>query len=457
MLPSAQFWSLSEKDTKMKFPQDFLWGSATASYQIEGASLLDGRGECIWHRFSHTPGKIKNGDTGDVACDHYHRYKEDVALMKRLGLQSYRFSIAWPRVIPAGTGATNPAGLAFYDRLVDELLAAGIRPFVTLYHWDLPQALQDRGGWENADSPQWFADYTRLMAARLGDRVKDWITINEPWVVAFLGNLIGEHAPGKQDIVAAYRVAHHVLLAHGLAVPVIRSAVPDARAGIALNINYLDGASDSEADQQAAVRQDGYVARWFLDPLYRGHYPADIVEWLGHTLAGLDLDAVKVAAVPTDFLGLNYYTRNTVRASDEPPFNMSMVRHDEAPHTEMDWEIYPDGLRKLLIRLHTDYAPGPIYITENGAAFNDLPPVNGIVEDPQRVEYLKAHFEAASEAIAAGVPLKGYFVWSLMDNFEWAQGYTKRFGIVYVDYPTQRRTPKRSALYLQQVIEGQGG
>ncbi|HLV33561.1 MAG TPA: GH1 family beta-glucosidase [Spirillospora sp.] len=439
----------------MDFPEHFLWGAATASYQIEGGGLQEGRGECIWHRFSHTPGKVLNGDTGDVACDHLHRYREDVALMAELGLDAYRFSISWPRVLPAGTGATNAAGLDFYDRLVDALLEVNIRPFVTLYHWDLPQALQDQGGWENPASVQWFADYTGLMAQRLGDRVKDWITINEPWVIAFLGNFTGEHAPGKQDLRAAYQVAHHLLLAHAAAIPVIRAAVPDARAGITLNVNYIDAATDSEADQQAARRQDGYVARWFLDPLYRGQYPQDMVDWLGDTLSGIDLAAVSAATVPTDFLGINYYTRNTVAHADEGPFQTKMITHAGSLYTEMGWEVYPDGLRRLLIRLHEDYAPGAIYITENGAAFEDPPPANGVIEDPLRVAYLEAHFEAASQAIAAGVPLKGYFVWSLLDNFEWAYGYSKRFGIIYVDYETQRRVLKRSALYLQRVIRGE--
>ncbi|MBZ0301025.1 MAG: beta-glucosidase [Anaerolineae bacterium] len=438
----------------MKFPDQFLWGAATASYQIEGGGLEEGRGECIWHRFSHTPGKVMNGDTGDVACDHLHRYREDVALMSDLGLQAYRFSVSWPRVLPAGVGAINPAGLDFYDRLVDGLLEAHIQPFVTLYHWDLPQALQDRGGWENPDSVQWFADYAALMAGRLGDRVKDWITLNEPWVVAFMGNYTGDHAPGKHDLSAAYKAAHHQLLGHGKAVPLIRSAVPDAKVGITLNINYFDAATDSEADQLAVQRQDGYVARWFLDPLYKGCYPTDIVELVGDALEGIDLDAVRAAAVPTDFLGLNYYTRNTAAYSQEEPLHIDLVKHDHDRYTEMGWEIYPDGLRKLLIQLHQDYAPGALYITENGAAFEDPAPTDGVVEDPERAAYLNAHFEAASQAIEAGVPLKGYFVWSLLDNFEWAYGYSRRFGVVYVDFETQRRVLKRSALYLRDVIQG---
>ncbi|MAS35690.1 MAG: beta-glucosidase [Anaerolineaceae bacterium] len=439
----------------MNFPNDFLWGTATASYQIEGAALEDGRGECIWTRFSHTPGNVLNGDTGDVACDHYHRYESDIALMADMGVPAYRFSISWPRVIPAGTGAPNSAGLDFYDRLVDQLLEANIRPFATLYHWDLPQALQDRGGWENPDVVQWFVDYARLMGERLGDRVKDWMTLNEPWVVAFLGNYTGEHAPGKQDLKAAYQVAHHLLLAHGEAVPVIRQAVPDARVGIVLNLNYVDAASDSEADQQAARRHEGYANRWFLDPVFKGHYPPDMVDWLGDTLDGIDLEAVKVAAVPTDFMGINYYTRNMFAHDDTGDFKTRTVHPDHDRYTKMNWEIYPEGLTKLLVQVTEEYSPNKLYITENGAAFDDPAPINGVVEDTDRVDYLKAHFEAGSAAIAQGVPLAGYFVWSFMDNFEWAWGYTRRFGIVHVDYATQARVPKRSALLLQEMIKQQ--
>ncbi len=439
----------------MNFPNDFLWGSATASYQVEGAANEDGRSESIWDRFSRTPGKVFNGDTGDVACNHYHLYREDVKLMAELGLQAYRFSIAWPRVLPAGTGAVNAAGLDFYDRLVDALLEANIRPFATLYHWDLPQVLQDQGGWENPDSVQWFVDYTRVVTERLGDRVKDWMTINEPWVVAFLGNFIGHHAPGKHDMRAALHVAHHLLIAHGQAVPVIRNNVPDAEAGIVLNLNYIDAASSSEADQQAARRVEGLNNRWFLDPVFKGQYPADVVEFLGEALSGIDLDAVSVAAVPTDFLGINYYTRNMFAHVDSQPGQFQPVRPEHDRYTVMDWEIYPEGLRNILVQVHEDYGPDVIYITENGAAFDDPQPQNGVVEDPERVDYLRIHFEAAAESIAQGVPLKGYFVWSLLDNFEWAFGYSKRFGIVYVDFETQQRVPKRSALYLQQVIQGE--
>ncbi len=436
----------------MRFPDDFLWGAATSSYQIEGAAQEDGRGECIWTRFSHTPGNTYNGDTGDVACDHYHRYRQDVALMADLGLQAYRFSISWPRVIPLGTGATNPAGLDFYDRLVDELLAHNIQPFATLYHWDLPQALQDRGGWENPDSIAWFTDYAALMAERLGDRVRHWITHNEPWVVAFVGHYFGRHAPGKRNLAAAYRVAHHVLLSHGAAVPAIRQAAPGVQVGITLDLVDFQPASASTDDMAAAHREDGFKNRWFLDAVFKGRYPDDMVTRLGETLEGLDLTAVQRAAVPIDFLGINYYSRNVIAASPHGLLNSQHVHVDGRSHTAMGWEVYPDGLRNVLVRVTREYVPPALYVTENGAAYDDPPPVNGVVEDPQRQAYLAGHVQACAEAIAQGAPLRGYFAWSLMDNFEWAEGYRMRFGLVYVDFATQERIPKRSALYYRDLI-----
>lgn len=439
----------------MGFPQDFLWGAATASYQIEGSDLTHGRGECIWYRFSHTPGKVKNGDTGDIACDHLNRYTQDVQLMADLGLNAYRFSVSWPRVIPLGTGAINPEGIDFYDRLVDELLKYGIKPFLTLYHWDLPQALQDKGGWENPDSVQWFADYTNVVARRLGDRVKHWITHNEPWVVAFVGNWQGRHAPGKQDLPTAYKVAHHLLLSHGTAVPVIRQAVAEAHVGITLNLAPQYPATDSPADEAAAQIMDAFQNRWFLDPIYKGTYPRELVDKLGIILDDIDLEAIAHAAVPTDFLGINYYSRGVIAADDKEVFGVRFVRQNQSDFTAMDWEIYPQGLADLLIRVTKDYAPQAIYITENGAAFDDSPPINGVVEDPQRVAYLQSHFAAAETAIEQGVPLKGYFVWSLLDNFEWAEGYDKRFGIVFINYQTLARIPKRSALFYRDYIKAQ--
>ncbi|MEO8612029.1 MAG: GH1 family beta-glucosidase [Chloroflexota bacterium] len=430
----------------MAFPKDFLWGVAASSYQIEGGALTEGRGECIWYNFSHTPGKVQDGDNGDVACDHLHLYKEDVKLMADLGVQAYRFSVAWPRVIPEGTGRINEQGLDFYDKLVDELLKYGIQPWLTLNHWDFPQALQLKGGWANPDSVKWFAEYTDVMTRSLGDRVLGWITHNEPWCVSILSNLLGIHAPGLNDPPTAYRVAHHLNLSHGAAMGVIRQNCPGVPAGITLNLSPAVPASDSPEDAQAAQFFDGSFNRWFLDPIFKGSYPTDMVAMLGSTLDGIDLDAVKAAAVPMDFLGINFYNRMVVSASGQAKLP------DDAEFTEMGWEIYPQALTDLLVRVSRDYAPPAIYITENGAAFADPEPVDGIVEDPRRVDYLKGHFQAAENAIIQGVPLKGYFVWSLMDNFEWSFGYSKRFGIVHVDYATQKRTPKRSARFYQEMI-----
>lgn len=437
----------------MNFPEGFLWGAATASYQIEGAAQEDGRGECIWTRFSHTPGKVDNGDTGDVACDHYHLYRDDVKMMKDLGLHTYRFSISWPRVIPTGTGASNPKGIDFYDRLVDELLSVDIQPNATLYHWDLPQALQDKGGWENPNIVEWFADYADLMSQRLGDRISLWSTHNEPWVVAFVGNYQGRHAPGKQDLSAALKVAHHLILTHASGTKAIKRNLPDAKVGIVLNTSWPIAASDSEDDKRAARIHDGYFHRWFLDPIFKGHYPADMVEVYGDYLADIDLDAVKVASkIPLDYLGVNYYKPEILEWNpDNPPFFDRALRGDGV-YTEMDWLVYPQGLRDVLIYFNEEYPVSSVYVTENGVAFNDGVPKDGVLEDPDRLEFLKSHFKSALEAIEAGVPLKGYYVWSLMDNFEWGYGYSKRFGITHINYETLERTPKASSLWYKRVI-----
>ncbi len=430
----------------MAFPKNFLWGTATSSYQIEGASLEEGRGECIWHRFSHTPGKVNNGEHGDVACNHYYTYKEDVALMKSLGVKAYRFSVAWPRVLPEGTGQLNEPGLDFYSRLVDELLTADIRPFVTLYHWDLPQALQDKGGWANRDSVQWFADYTALMAEVLGDRVTDWITFNEPWVVAFVGNFYGRHAPGLRDLPTAYKVAHHELLSHGKAVPIIRELVPNANVGITMDYSHPEPASDDPKDHAAAERFHAYHNQWFYEPVFKGTYPAHLLPVIENALEGIDVNEVSEASVPIDFLGVNYYSRS-LSAWDEnsQPIQHKTMYEEGRERTMMGWEVYPDGLRQALLRITHDYQPKTIYITENGSSFQDPPPTDGIVEDPRRVAFLESHLNALSQAIDEGAPVAGYFAWSLMDNFEWAEGYAKRFGLYYVDFETQTRTPKRSA------------
>ncbi|HUN10032.1 MAG TPA: GH1 family beta-glucosidase [Aggregatilineales bacterium] len=435
----------------MTFPADFIWGVATSSYQIEGAALEDGRGECIWTRFSHTPGKTKNGDHGDVACDHYRRYPEDIKLIRDLGFGAYRFSISWPRIIPLGTGRVNEMGLDFYDRMLDEVLNQGLQPYATLYHWDLPQALEDQGGWSNPAIVDWFAEYTEVVTRALGDRIKGWITLNEPWCSSMLGYLWGVHAPGVQDMTRAYRAAHHLLLAHGAAIPIIRRNAPGVPAGITLNLAPQIPHSDDPLDIQMATRGDGFMNRWFLDPIFKGEYPADLLaeEMIAAALADVDMTRLKEAAVPTDFLGINYYMRWIISSK--------LDGRDRFPagsrFTEMDWEIYGRAMGEMLLRVHQEYGPQAIHITENGAAFPDPDTTtDAILEDPLRVEFYKEYLrDGAQWALDQGVPLKGYFAWSLMDNFEWGEGYEKRFGIVHVDYATQKRTPKRSAYYLGEV------
>jgi len=444
--------------TLYSFPDDFIWGSATASYQIEGAVHEDGRGESIWDRFSHTPGKVKNGDTGDVACDHYHRWREDIALMKSLGLRNYRFSIAWPRIFPEGRGRIEPRGVDFYNRLVDELLANDITPYATLYHWDLPQTLQDEGGWGVRSTATAFAEYADVVTRALGDRVKNWITINEPWCVSFLSHFIGAHAPGLQDAELAIRASHHVLLAHGLAVPVIRRNVPDAKVAITLNFGAIEPASPSPEDFNAARFSDGFSNRWFLDPVYGRHYPADIVAdftaagFLPNGMNFVEEGDLRIIAAPTDWLGVNYYTRSLVKAG-ENGIPTEDRPNATLPRTDIDWEIFPEGFYKLLCRLHFEYRIPSLIITENGASYNMGVGSDGRVNDPERIAYLRDHLVAVHNARTAGAPVDGYFYWSLMDNFEWAEGYSQRFGIVHVDYETQVRTPKESALWFRQVIQ----
>ncbi|MCP3100525.1 GH1 family beta-glucosidase [Myxococcus sp. K15C18031901] len=447
-----------------QFPHDFVWGVATSSYQIEGAVDEDGRGESIWDRFSATPGKIADGTSGEVACDHYHRWREDVELMRWMGLKAYRFSIAWPRILPLGRGRVNPAGLDFYSRLVDGLLEARIEPVVTLYHWDLPQVLQDQGGWASRDTVGAFVEYADIVSQKLGDRVKRWITHNEPWCISVLGYANGEHAPGIKDWSQALAAAHHTLLSHGQAVPVIRSNVRDAEVGITLNLVPAEPASPSLEDLDACRSFDGGFNRWYLDPLYGRGYPKDVVA--DHVAAGrLKSDVLPFVregdladmATPIDFLGVNYYNRAVLR-SDRIPESQNAPRtvHVSDDKTDMDWEVYASGLTRLLVRLHQDYAPGRLYVTENGAAYATGPDADGRVRDTKRVHYLRTHLEASLEAIQQGVPLHGYFAWSLMDNFEWAWGYQKRFGMVYVDYATQKRIPKDSA-HLYRAVVAQNG
>lgn len=438
----------------MSFPKDFIWGTATSSYQIEGARQT--RGDSIWDTFSETEGKVKNGDTGDIACDHLNRYQADVNMMADLGINAYRFSTAWARILPEGTGPVNEVGLAFYDQLVDSLLEKNIAPHVTLYHWDLPQALQDQGGWENPASIDWFCEYSHIVSNALGDRVKSWITHNEPFVASMIGNLLGVHAPGKQDPVAAYTVAHHLLISHGLAVPIIRENSQASQVGITLNLSYSSPETNRYEDRQAARRFAAFNNDWFLEPVFRGNYPADflkVVESQGF-LKDVNISDIAKAAVPMDFLGINYYTRSIVRDDPSSPlFDIAFGRDDHAQHTAMDWEVYPDGLLHTLLYVYNAYYPASISITENGCAYPDPAPVNGIVEDPLRTDYYRQHIDAVEKAIELGVPVDAYFAWSLMDNFEWAEGYEKRFGIYYVDFETQERFPKRSALYFRDRIQ----
>jgi len=436
--------------TARAFPSDFVWGAATAAYQVEGAATEDGRGESIWDRFSATPGNVANDDTGAIACDTYHRYAEDIRLMRTLGIGAFRLSVAWPRILPEGRGPVNRAGLDFYDRLVDDLLANGLDPYVTLYHWDLPQALEENGGWPVRDTVDAFTEYTEVVVARLGDRVRHWITQNEPWVISWLGYGLGVHAPGRTSDSDALAAGHHILLAHGRAAEVLRREAPDSEVGIAVDLVPMYPFSDTEADIEAAHREDGFRNRWFLDAVLGRGYPEDMLERYAEILPPIADGDLETIAAPLDFLGINYYTRNVVRAG------VGEVAMEGAEHTDMGWEVYPDGLRDLLVRLHAEYELPDLYITENGAAFPDSRN-NGTVPDPRRIAYLGGHLDAVASAIADGVPVRGYFLWSLLDNFEWAFGYSRRFGIVYVDFETLERVPKDSFAWYRDFIAAQAG
>jgi beta-glucosidase len=438
----------------LRFPEGFVWGAATAAFQIEGGASE--RGECIWDQFCRWPGKVFRGDTGNLADDHYHRYREDVALMADLGLRGYRFSISWPRVLPEGGGEVNEKGLDFYDRLLDELLKARIEPYVTLYHWDLPSALQRLGGWATRDTALRFAEYADLVARRLGDRALKWITHNEPWVVAFLGHLEGVHAPGWEDLGLALQVAHHVLLSHGMAADALRARGNNAtRVGITLNLSPTYPESNRPEDVAAAARHDGYLNRWFADAVFLGRYPEDMWALYGYRVPRVAPGDMELAARPVDFLGVNYYSRAVVRALPGSFLGYTSA-HPDGEYTAMDWEVYPQGLTDLLVRLAKDYGSPKMYITENGCAYEDVLTADGRVHDAKRIDYLAAHFAAAHRAIEQGVHLKGYFVWSLLDNFEWAYGYSRRFGITYVDYETQMRILKDSARFYASVIAENG-
>lgn len=443
---------------RSNFPENFLWGAATASYQIEGAYREDGRGESIWDRFSHTPGKTFQGDTGDVACDHYHRFEEDIGIMKKIGLKTYRFSISWSRLFPDGSGEPNPKGMEFYKKLVSKLNENGIKPAVTLYHWDLPQKLQDNGGWANRDTVCHFVEYAKYVFENLGSQVPIWITHNEPFVAAIVGNWIGRHAPGITDFQTALRVAHHLLLSHGLAVKAYRESGHKGEIGITLNMNPVYPASENEMDKAAAKRFNEYLNKWYADPVLKGAYPADLLEWfadrgLAPEILDGDMSAINQ---PIDFLGINNYYSSFIRHDEHNwPVYASEISTGR-DRTKMDWEINPEGLHDLLVYLDKEYGGIKIIITENGAAFNDIVNREGKVEDDNRLDYLYTYLEQVHRAIDSGVNVKGYYAWSLMDNFEWGHGYSKRFGLVYVDFKTQKRILKKSAYWYSEVIRNNG-
>jgi beta-glucosidase len=451
--------------TSISFPKGFVWGCATSAYQIEGATNEDGRGESIWDRFAKSePGRIKDGTNGDLACDHYHRWREDIALMKELQIAAYRFSVAWPRILPKGRarGGINARGLDFYGRLVDALLEQGITPYLTLYHWDLPQALQDEGGWANRATAEAFVEYVDVVSRHLGDRVRTWITHNEPWCSGLVAHQKGVHAPGLRDMPTALAACHHILLSHGWAVPAIRKNCRDAEVGITVNLSPVMPASPSLADAEACRYHDGWMNRWFLEPVFRGAYPADMIRDytdLGYWAQGgpsfVHPDDLQAIAAPTDFVGVNYYNRAVTRSekvaeSDNLPRTIPPPAPSEC--TDIGWEIYPDGLFQVLLRVHLEYRPRKILVTENGAAYSDAPDATQRVADARRIAYFRDHLLATHRAIEAGAPVTGYFAWSLLDNYEWDQGYSQRFGITWVDYTTQRRIPKDSAFFYRQVI-----
>ncbi|HEY4387819.1 MAG TPA: GH1 family beta-glucosidase [Ktedonobacteraceae bacterium] len=438
-----------------QIPADFFWGASTSAYQIEGATREDGRGSSIWDDFAATPGMTYNGETGEIAVDHYHRMEEDVALMKRLGLNAYCFSVAWPRVFPTGRGELNGAGLDFYERLVDTLLAQGITPLLKLYHWDLPSTLQQAGGWLNRDTAYAFADYAECVARRLGDRVSNWVTHNEPWCTSYLGHVLGIHAPGLKDAQLGVYAAHHVLLSHGLAVPRIRANTPvGTKVGVALDYYPVHAYDDSPETKIAVERADAFRNRWFFDPIFKKQYPEGLFTDLG-VLPPIEQEGdFEHIGVPVDFLALNYYTRMVVRA----PQGQSTQRYEQvqpipgSPYTAMDWEIYPDGLLETVERINRDYAPPTILVTESGAAFADNWDGKSNVSDLERTHYLNLHIQRIGQAVARGIPMQGYFVWSFLDNYEWAWGYSQRFGIIYVDFLSQKRVIKESGYWYASLI-----
>jgi beta-glucosidase len=440
--------------SKLSFPRGFLLGTASAAYQIEGAVAEDGRGPSIWDTYSHKPGTIEDGTTGDVACDHYHRWKEDVEIMKLLGVNAYRFSISWSRILPKGVGKVNNKGLRFYSDLVDALIEAGITPFVTLHHFDLPQTLQDEGGWLRSGIVNDFAAFADVVSAELGDRVKHWVTFNEPWELAWQGYVTGEDAPGlKLGVDAALKATHYIYLAHGTAVQALRDNVPNGQLGIVLHLNMVEPASNRPEDIDAAHRWELCQNRWYLDPLYKLGYPEEMMKLYGNAAPEIIQGDFEKIQTPIDFLGINNYRRSVVAAgNDLSPINMKRVS-PPGEYTDMGWEVHPEGLYKILKWVHANYRVARIYVTENGASFTDSVAPDGKIHDEKRVAYLRDHLAFAHKAMKEGVPLKGYFAWSTMDNFEWAYGNSKRFGVVYVDYKTQKRTIKDSGYYLSDVAK----
>lgn len=440
----------------MEFSSDFVWGVSTASYQIEGAWNEDGKGESIWDRFSHIPGKVLNGDTGDVACDHFHRYEEDIELMQSLGVQAYSLSVSWPRVVPGGPGDVEERGIAFYQNLVQRLTKAGIKPFVTLYHWDLPQSLQNRGGWANREVTDAFERYAAVVFRELGEYVDTWITHTEPVIITFNGHWAGSHAPGHTDFSEALQASHNLLLAHGKAVATLRSINPQAKIGIKNLCPMLHPASDSSEDRAACHRQDGMEIRWFLDPLFKGAYPADMIDWFtahGVVLPNMMDSDLETISQPIDFMGFNYYTTNLVSYDRNAwPLQAAQVPITEN-RTKMNWAVWPQGMYESLMRVHRDYGGVPMYVTENGAAFDDTLLDDGTVNDLDRISFLESHVDSVQRAASAGADIRGYFVWSLLDNFEWDQGYDRRFGLTYVDYDSLARIPKKSFRWYRNLID----
>lgn len=444
--------SMHRKD----FPPNFRWGCSTASYQIEGGVHEGGRSKSIWDTFSKTPGRVKNGHTGDVACDHYRRWPEDFEIAQNLGINAYRFSIAWPRIFDyAMSPKANAKGLDFYDRLVDGMLANGLEPWATLYHWDLPQYLQDKGGWGNRVTVDAFVDYTDAVTRRLGDRISHWITHNEPWCTAFLGNMEGVHAPGLKDLKLALQVSHHLMVSHGLAIPVIRRNSLNAKVGAALSLHPLSPASSSEEDKAATQRHDGLRNRWFLDPLYGRGYPQDVISLLGDLAPHIETHDLKNIAEPTDFLGVNYYFPEIVaHAPGQGVLQIKVVEPENVERTGFNWQVAPDDLVRLISRVVNDYQTAHILITENGSTYEDTVLQDGSINDEQRKSYLQRHLAVVLEAVKLGLPIEGYFAWSLLDNFEWAEGYSKRFGLTYVDFQTQKRRLKASGEWYRNFLKG---